>query len=227
MPKLPSSGTPHCLEELNRFFTVTFINYLTHKTLMNELKTIVEINEEIKRIIYAAENISLTATNAMLVARQTGINAVGFSVVARELRMFSENMTVAMQGLSKLIYRQVTITASKRHRSRNVALLSQAGAHGELAQTRIASACKRSQADVDALEQLIAGMLYELQITIRRTAKQCATGLVIARSASIEAAHGGVMTPVLRQIAQDVEDSVGNIAERVKKLESRLAEAGS
>ncbi|WP_040579709.1 hypothetical protein [Methylobacter tundripaludum] len=191
---------------------------------MNELKAIAAINEEIKSIVYAAENISLTATNGMLVARQAGINAVGFSVVARELRMFSEKMAAAMQELAKLIYRQVVVTASKRHRSRSVVLFARTGAYGELAQARIAPAYARSQADVDEMERLIAGMLRELQITMRRTAKQCATGLVIARSAGIEAAHGGAMTPVLRQIAQGVEDVVGNIAERVRKLESRLTE---
>jgi len=193
---------------------------------MNELKAIAAINEEIKSIVYAAENISLTATNAMLVARQAGINAVGFSVVARELRMFSEKMAAAMQELAKLIYRQVVVTASKRHRARSVVMLARTGAYGELAQARIAPAYVRSQADVDEMERLIAGMLRELQITMRRTAKQCATGLVIACLAGIEAAHGGAMTPVLRQIAQGVEDVVGNIAERVRKLESRLTEAG-
>ncbi len=193
---------------------------------MNELKAIAEINEEIKSIVYAAENISLTATNAMLVARQAGINAVGFSVVARELRMFSEKMATAMHGLSELIYRQVLITASRRHRSRRVVLLTKAGSYGELAQARIAPACGRSQAEVDEMERLIAAMLRDLQITMKRTAKQCATGLVIARSAGIEAAHGGAMTPVLRQIAYGVEEVVVNIAARVKKLESRLKEAG-
>ncbi|MDP1773673.1 MAG: hypothetical protein Q8L15_15480 [Methylobacter sp.] len=193
---------------------------------MNELKAIAEINEEIKSIVYAAENISLTATNAMLVARQAGINAVGFSVVARELRMFSEKMTTVMQGLSGLIYRQVVATAGKRHRTRNLVLLTQAGSYGELAQTRIAPACMHSLADVDEMEQLIASLVRELQITMRRTGKQCATGVVIAHSAAIEAAHGGVMTPVLRQIAQGVENVVDNIAVRVRKLESRLTETG-
>ena len=193
---------------------------------MNELKAIAEINEEIKGIVYAAENISLTATNAMLVARQAGINAVGFNVVARELRLFSEKMATAMQELSRLIYGQVLVTAHKRHRLRSVIVLTQTASYGGLAQARIAPACARSRADVDGMERLIAATLRELQITMRRTAKQCATGIVIARSATIEAAHGGAMAPVLRQIAQGVEDVVGNIAERVRKLESRLKEAG-
>ncbi|TAK65200.1 hypothetical protein [Methylobacter sp.] len=193
---------------------------------MNELKTIAKINEEIKSIVYAAENISLTATNAMLVARQAGVNAVGFNVVARELRMFSETMAAAMQGLSRLIYRQVMVTATKRHRLRNVVLLTQTGTYGKLAKTRIGPACARSQADIQEMERLIRDLLRELRVTMKRTAKQCATGLVIARSAGIEAAHGGAMTPILRQIAQGVEEVVGNIAETVKKLEARLTETG-
>ncbi len=193
---------------------------------MNELKAIAEINEDIKSIVYAAENISLTATNAMLVARQAGGNAVGFSVVARELRMFSEKMTMAMQELSTLIYRQVLVTANKRNRLRRVTALSRTASYGDLAQFRIASACARSQADVDEMERLIASTLRELQVEMKRTAKQCATGIVIARSAAIEAAHGGAMAAVLRQIAQGVEGVVDTIAERVGKLEVRLKEAG-
>ncbi len=193
---------------------------------MNELKAIAEINEDIKSIVYAAENISLTATNAMLVARQAGVNAVGFSVVARELRMFSEKMTMAMQELSKLIYRQVLVTANKRNRLRSVTALSRTASYGDLAQLRIASASARSQVDVDEMERLIASTLRELQVAMKRTAKQCATGIVIARSAAIEAAHGGAMTAVLRQIAQGVEGVVDTIAERVGKLEVRLKEAG-
>jgi hypothetical protein len=194
---------------------------------MNELKAIAEINEEIKSIVHAAQNVSLTATNAMLVARQAGVNAVGFSVVARELRLFSEKMAAAMDELSKLVYRKVLLTASKSHRARNMALLGQAGAYGQLANARIGAAYACSQADVRDMEQLNADMMRELRTTVKRTAKQCATGLVIARSAGIEAAHGGAMTKVLRQIAQDVENEVvDHIAGRIKKLEARLTEAG-
>lgn len=191
---------------------------------MNELKAIAEINEDIKSIVYAAENISLTATNAILVARQAGMNAVGFSVVARELRLFSEKMALAMQGLSGLIYRQVALTASKRHRMRNVALLAQVSALGELPQERIASSYTRGQNGVTEIERLLKSLLRELQVTIRRTRKHCATGIVIARSAGIEAAHGGAMTLALRQIAQGVESVVENIAISVRKLEMKLTE---
>lgn len=189
---------------------------------MNELKAIAEINQEVKSIVYAAENISLTATNAILVANQSGVNAVGFSVVARELRMFSERMAIAMQGLLKLIYQQLAATAALRHQAHNLDLLSKTGAYGGLAQTRIATACVRSQAAVDELELLIESQMCSLQVSIKRIRKQCATGLVIARSAGIEAAHGGAMVGVLRQIAQVVTEVTDNILMRVKTLQLRL-----
>ena len=192
---------------------------------MNELKAIAEINQEIKSIVHAAGNISLTATNAILIARQAGINAVGFSVVARELRMFSEKIATAMQGLSGLIYQQVVAIAGKRHRLRSLDKLNTTGAYGGLAQTRIAPACARSQADVDEIEQFITSLMHGLQVMIKRIKKQCAGGLVIARSAGIEAAHGGAMVTVLRQIAQAVGNVIDNIVMRVKSLELRLTEA--
>ncbi|HEY8158830.1 MAG TPA: hypothetical protein VIF10_09015 [Methylobacter sp.] len=192
---------------------------------MNELKAIAEINQEIKSIVHAAGNISLTATNAILIARQAGINAVGFSVVARELRMFSEKIATAMQELSGLIYQQVVAIAGKRHRLRSLDKLNTTGAYGGLAQTRIAPACARSQADVDEIEQFITSLMHGLQVMIKRIQKQCAGGLVIARSAGIEAAYGGAMVTVLRQIAQTVENVIDNIVMRVKSLELRLTEA--
>ncbi|MGZ4995626.1 MAG: hypothetical protein ACXV8U_22610 [Methylobacter sp.] len=55
---------------------------------MNEVKVISEIDEEIKSIVYSAKNNSLTAINALLVAKQAGMKAIGFSVVAHELKLF-------------------------------------------------------------------------------------------------------------------------------------------
>ena len=191
---------------------------------MNELKVIANINEEIKRIIDLAEDISLTATNAILVARQAGSNAVGFSVVARELRMFSDKIAKAMQELSQLIYQQVAITATKRNRLRSVIKPNQASALNELAKTRLASACECSQSEIDEMESVISGILNSLQIAMKRTVKQCASGMVIARSAGIESAHGGEMTLALHQVAQSVEDIVNNIAMRIKNLGIQLTE---
>ena len=189
---------------------------------MNELKVIAKINEEIKRIIELAEEISLAATNAILIARQAGSNAVGFSVVARELRMFSDKIAVAMQALSELIYQQVVITATKQKRLRNVIKLNQASEHNESAKILLETARVSCQKEISEMETAISGILKSLRIAMKRTVKQCASGMVIARSAEIESAHGGEMTVELRQVARSVEDVVHNITIRIKQLEIEL-----
>lgn len=194
---------------------------------MNELKNIAEINEEIKHIITLAEDISLTATNAILVARQAGVNAVGFSVVARELRLFSEKIALEMQTLSQLIYQQVILTATKRHKLRNLTALNKASANYEITQTYLATACIQGQVDLDAIEQRVAEIVILLRTAIKRIIKQCASGIVIVRSAEIESAHGGTMTFALRQVAHDIEGFVSRITVQIKKLEKHLMESGA
>lgn len=181
---------------------------------MNELKAIEEINEEIKSIVSVAESICLNATDAMLKAGGTDINAVGFGLVVRELQMFREKIATAMQSLSGLIYWQAEVNAGKHHRPQIED--SPAQAHAALVS---------GQASVDEIEQLIVRQVCELQIRMMRTARQCETGLLIARSGDMEAAQD-VMPPEMQQITQDVEEVVGGIALRIKKLELRLAEAG-
>lgn len=193
---------------------------------MNELKAITEINEEIKSIISVAENNSMTAANAMLAARQPPANAESYDMVAYELRVYSEKMTAAMQALSALINWQAEINASKQRRRHNLALLNNAGACNELVQACIAPIYISNRTDVTEIERFIVSQVRDLLLTIRRTGKQCITGLLIARSTDIERAGKGAMTPALRQVVQDVEAVICGIAVRVNRLESRLAEVG-
>lgn len=179
---------------------------------MSELKAIEEINEEIKDIAAVTESISLTAAEAMREATQAGISSAGFSLVTRELRVFSEKMTSAMQRLSGLIEWQVEVNAGK-HRP----------APGR---DFPAVAYMDGQADMDEIELLIVDQVCELHIGMMRTAKQCGTALIIARSVDMEAARGVAMTPELLLITQNVEEVVGNIAIRIRRLESLLAKAG-
>jgi hypothetical protein len=178
---------------------------------MSESLAIEEINKEIKDIVSIVENVALTATEALLESKQAGIGSAGFSMVARELRGFSENMAAAMQRLSGLINWQVEVNATK----------CSLGAGGTFGTVYI-----RGQADIDEIEQLIACQVCELQIDMMRTAKQCSIGLLIARLVGMEADLYIAMTPELLLITKNVEEVVGNIALRVRRLELLLAEAG-
>ncbi len=167
---------------------------------MNQLKVIEEINEEIGNIVAVAASIRLSAT---------GSHVAGGGLVERELQMFSEKIATAMQSLSALIDWQVAVNAGKRS--------------GALTQAYVAAACAGAQ--TDEIEQFIVSQVRELQISMMRTAKQCASGLLIARSVDRDTERSCAMPPELRSMTEDVAAAVGHIARRLKKLELRLAEA--
>lgn len=194
---------------------------------MTELQLIAAANEEIKSIVGVAENISLISVNAMLVARQAGGHAVGFGVVARELRMSSERMAAAMLGLSSLIGRMVTATARSRSQTRHMNTLNATGRCSQQAQVSIDVACQRSQADLSTVAKSVAALAHELRSIIVRTGKQCAVVMVIARSATIEAAYGGAMQAVLRQIAVGVEASISQLSTHIHTLQTQMQEVAA
>lgn len=194
---------------------------------MSELELIAAANEEIKSIVRVAENISLISVNAILVARQAGGNAVGFGVVARELRMSSERMAAAMLGLSSLIGRLVTATARSRSQTRRLNSLKATGRCSQQALAAIFAAGQRSQTALSAMAKGTAVMRHDLLGVIGRTGKQCAVGMVIARSATIEAAYGGAMQAVLRQIAVDVETSIGDLSTHIHTLKTQMQEVAA
>lgn len=189
---------------------------------MSELMLISQVNEEIKQVQHIAQDLSLIAINAMLVARQAGDRAVGFGVVARELRLTSDRMAETMQGLSGLMYQLVHATAHGRNLERRMRGLCAAQECNTQSAAAIAPACRAGQRDrsdggvkVRALAQTILGV-------VTRTDKQCAGGMVIARSAVIEAVYGGAMQPLLHQIAVRFEASIAALLGHIRALQSQF-----
>lgn len=189
---------------------------------MSELQTISEMNEDIKHVQRIAEDISLIAVNAMLVARQAGDRAVGFGVVTRELRITSDRMAATMLGLSKLIYQLVVTTARGRSHARRRNTLGVTEKSSAQAGASIALARQKSQDDLGDSAKNIKALTHELHGVVNRTGKQCASGMVITRSATIEAAYGGTMQPLLRQIAVSFEASIAELTAHIHALQNQL-----
>lgn len=189
---------------------------------MSELQIISKMNEDIKHVQRIAEDISLIAVNAMLVARQAGDRAVGFGVVTRELRITSDRMAASMLGLSKLIYQLVVTTARGRSHARRRNTLSTTEKSSAQAGASIAAACQKSQNDLGDCAKAIMALTHELHGVANRTGKQCASGMVITRSATIEAAYGGTMQPLLRQIAVNFEASIAELTGHIHALQNQL-----
>jgi hypothetical protein len=189
---------------------------------MNELKRLAKLNEDIKCVLTIAEDISLIAVNAMLVARQAGDRAVGFGVATRELRSTSDRMATAMLSLASLTCQLVFAAARGRSLARRIATLSTAGKGGAQAGTLIAPACSRRQNELSDCATSIKALVHQITGVIRSTGKQCASGMLITRCATIEAAYGGTMQPLLSQISQRFEASIAALSAYIHALQEQL-----
>lgn len=189
----------------------------------SELGSVAEVQEEIKVIVAMAESVSLTATNALLVAKRAGKSSVGFSVVARELRRFAENLGSAMSALSLRIYGLVGAVASKMQRVRQMGKLCAACTGGAQGQRWIAEACGRSRGDLEAHVERLGVLERAVSAALAQAEKQCVMGMAVGRAARIEAAYGGAHEAVLRQISAEVEESISGILSRIRRLKAMLA----
>lgn len=177
---------------------------------VTELRLISDVNEAIKLSIDASGKIGLLAINANLIAGRAGVRAVGFCVVAGELRRFSDGMANMMQGWSHLIYALVRETARSRNQARRLGKLKAAGRCSEKAREAISASYLRSRDALHVITNENSMRVLELQGMIRRAEKQRITGEVIARSAMIESAYGGTMRSALQQVALDIDEGISS-----------------
>jgi hypothetical protein len=186
----------------------------------NELALIVVINEDIKRVVKLARRINILALNAILLSRRAGSVALGFGVIADELRSFSKDLTLSMQGLMQVSYGCVqTVSLCRRHRRMNN-LMAQAqqqsaeyasamGAHGRA--QRLASLQGQLLQTYEQLQRL----LVDAQAASR-------FGSVIARSLKIEATYGNNFSGLLAQIAQEFAHDIEAIPDLLQRLQHTL-----
>lgn len=176
----------------------------------HELNLIADVNEQIKQAIHASESINLIAINANLTARRAGSRAAGFCVVAGELRRFSTRMSADMAAWSVVIDGVVRETAQGRKQAHVLYGLQKTAGISPKAQAAIAGACERSRRALDESTERNSERVDRLLGMIQRTEKQHLAGEMIARSAMIEAAYGGALQPVLKQIAETISQSLAN-----------------
>ena len=185
-----------------------------------QLRRIVLINEEIKKVIATAFTINLMAMNAIFLAKRAGTAALGFGVLSNELRRFAIDLQKQMAVLSEMTYDSVnTVTALLKQARLNQMLEATAGICNALGKSLVK----------DVLHSRLNGVLADRQeeshATTRRLSQMLADtvqlvelGSVLARSAKIEAAYGGNLSVSLTQVSSDFERSIGEIQGSLAKL---------
>ena len=192
---------------------------------VGELTLIAGVNETIKHAITASRGISLIAINAGLVAGRAGSRARGFGVVAKELRDFSERMSAGMSGWSDLICNVVRETARDRTQAHQLYKLQDTARRSPKAQAAIAAACARSQARLEEITRRNSVQVFELLRLVQRTEKQRMAGQLIARSAVIEAAHGGAMRGAMQQMSSEIGAAIARFSERSEAVGQSMRKA--
>lgn len=189
--------------------------------MTHHLARMVTIHEESKRVLATSSEINLVAINAMLMAKRAGSRSRGFSVVAAELRRFSADLDALMREFSGAIARFVRASAQslreeRQHRYLLRAATGRAGVHmqGVLARKAVERA---------ALAASLGNHADDLARRTRQAHRQARAALALARSARIEAVHGGDMAKQLRQVADHVDATVDRIMTSLLALERWIA----
>lgn len=167
------------------------------------------IQQAINRIREIGRAVDLSAINAGLAARSVGSAALGFTVAAQELRVFSRRLNTQTGILSGNIGEVVKVTAQMMMETRQEMLLRQAERlSGNAAMARRAEmqgACLKERQEklvyqIDRLERALSA-IHQMGIQ----------GIGFTRAARVEAAYAGVYRRRLTAAAEEMEGSVAEI----------------
>jgi len=190
----------------------------------SDLCRVAKANEDIKKVIRISSGVNLVALNAMLTAKRAGERSRGFAVVSSELRAFSHKLEAAMTGLGTLIFELARDAASmrKQHHERRHLLNIHAQKHQmrELMEPVLARMDER----MHKTGEEIGRDWQRLRLQLNRVLQLCEAGGSLSRSAKIEAVYGGDMSVTLKQVANQIEETVNEIFSTLKLLRSQLSE---
>lgn len=186
----------------------------------NNLMMIVQINEQIKKIVFKARVINLLALNAILLSRRAGSLAMGFAFMSSELRQFSKQLTTQMELLSTQSFHSVTLVSQSQKYDRINQLLQKTAFstdHNQLKQRLL-----NSNHQLDLIKRHTQHEKDKLKASIEEALLMGRFGSIIARSLKIEATYGDVYTESLTGIANEFSEHIETIAATINNLYSNL-----
>ncbi len=190
----------------------------------SDLRRVVQANEDIKKVIQISSGVNLVALNAMLVAKRSGEKSRGFAVVSSELRVFSRKLEGAMTGLGALIFELVRDAAAMRKQHHERCHLLNIQARGQQMRKLMEPVFARMDERTHKTGEEIGRDWHQLRLQLNRVLQLCESGGSLSRSAKIEAVYGGDMSATLKQVANQIEETVNEIFSILKLLRSQLNE---
>jgi methyl-accepting chemotaxis protein len=191
---------------------------MTKPDQLLNLNLAVSINESLKRVISISSQINIVAMNAILVAKRAGQQSAGFRVVAMELRLFSQKIEEMMAFLGNLIFEIVRRVAELRKMEKRLNLLGATMSKNDASQTRLASSYQIRQSAYTEKYAKAQEDWERLEKEIGRSFSLCSAGAMLSHNGRIEAAYGGTMLADMQQVANRIEDILGQTIATIKQL---------
>ncbi|RTL48462.1 MAG: chemotaxis protein [Rhodocyclaceae bacterium] len=185
-----------------------------------ELRRIVRINEEIKKVVTTAFKINLMAMNAIFLAKRAGQSALGFGVLSNELRRFAMDLQRQMETLRIATTDSVVVVTGLVKQTRVERIFQRTLAVSKGQGRRMVEACLRARNDRYSGDESggVTALNRRLSQMISDTAQLVELGSVLARSAKIEAAYGGTFSTSLMQVSSDFEQTISDIQKSLDTL---------
>lgn len=182
-----------------------------------DLLHIVQINEEIKRVVGVSVKINIMALNAIFLAKRAGTAALGFGVLSNELRVFSQDLRNCMGTLNGLIHACVNQVTVGLQAIRMVRLLGEAAALTPQ-QKSIACVLQNHQQENERRATKLSALRRQLKGALEDAFQMVELGGVLAKSAKIEAAYGQSFAPSLAQVSGEFDGVVEEIRGSLESL---------
>ncbi len=188
-----------------------------------DLHRVVRINEEIKKVVQISSEVNLVALNAMLTAKRSGEKSRGFGVVSSELRVFSGKLEHFMGDLEAPIFELLRGVSQQLKQARVQRHFAAAMRGGDGAKRLLAPVLARKEVELAASGELVKHDWKRLSMLLKRALQLCETGGALSRSAKIEAVYGGDMTASLKQVSNQIEQTVESILTIIKALRAEIS----
>lgn len=182
---------------------------------------VVQINEDIKKVVRISEHISLSAQNSIFVARMAGAHSQGFRLISVELRRVSARLQTIMSALRLEIFdlvRLVTYRQKLQLRRRYLATADRC-LDGR---PYLRRAIGKADEDLSVSLTQIHERMQRVGSQVDRAKRLCKTGGAISRMAKIEAAYGSGFMRQLTQVSEDIEAAIDAIIGILEYLHGQL-----
>lgn len=188
-----------------------------------DLHRVVRINEEIKKVVRISSEVNLVALNAMLTAKRSGEKSRGFGVVSSELRVFSGKLEHFMTDLEAPVFELLKGVAQLLKQARVQRNFTLAMRGSESAKRLLTPVMMRKEAELAVGREKVKRDWMRLSMLLNRALQLCEMGGALSRSAKIEAVYGGDMTASLKQVSNQIEQTVESILDIIKTLRAELS----